>query len=149
MNTETIVRLLRNSGYHVLGADGSFIYMEDPGCILRSFDVFLDYAWLGVSFIAGMLLFAWAISLIRGIKTDMMMNIRNLVLIFGTLALARPIVNFIYGDDLFARGCRTISVSISEVNRLVDTRQLDDGDAHMENINIQDTGATWDQARIY
>ena len=139
MNIETVLRLLKNSGYHVLGADGSFIYLKDPGCLLRSFDTFIEYAWLAVTFITGMLLFGWAISMIRGVKNDLMTNMRNLILIFGTLTLVRPIVNLVFGDDLFARGCATITVSTSEVARMLDARRVAD-DAAIENFDIYDSG---------
>lgn len=144
MNTETILRLLQNSGFHILGADGSFIYLEDPSCILRSFTTFANYAWIIIVFITGMLLFGWAISMIRGAKNDIFTNLRNLVLIFGTLAAAGPIINMIYGDDLFKRGCRTIKVELSEVNRLLDARKLklstrDQYDLY-EEFDIYDSG---------
>ena len=44
MNTTTILQLLKNSGFHGLRADAEFIYMEDPSCILRSFETFINYA---------------------------------------------------------------------------------------------------------
>lgn len=145
MNTETILRLLQNSGFHILGADGSFIYLEDPSCILRSFTTFAHYAWIIIVFITGMLLFGWAISMIRGAKNDIFTNLRNLVLIFGVLAAVGPIINMIYGDDLFKRGCRTIKVEMSEVNRLLDARKLklssrDEYDLY-EEFDIYDSGA--------
>ena len=122
MNTETALRLLKNAGFHILGTDGSFIYLEDPSCILRSFETFIEYAWTAIFFITGMLLFGWAMSMIRGAKNDLINNIRNLMLIFGTLTLAVPIMNLIYGDNLFARGCRTIRVAHNDVERVLDAR---------------------------
>ncbi len=147
MNINTILRLLTNSGFHILGADGSFIYLEDPSCILRSFETFAYYAWIIIVFITGLLLFGWAISMIRGAKNDLFTNMRNLLLIFGTLAAVGPIINLIYGDDLFARGCRTIRVEISEVNRLLDARQSklssrNEYDLY-EEYEIYDSGATY------
>ncbi len=128
-----------------MGADGSFIYLEDPSCILRSFMTFAEYAWIIIVFITGILLFGWAISMIRGAKNDIFTNLRNLVLIFGVLAAAGPIINMIYGDDLFKRGCRTIKVELSEVNRLLDARKLklstrDQYDLY-EEFDIYDSGA--------
>ena len=134
MNTDTILRLLKNSGFHVLGADGSFIYLEDPSCILRSFDTFIEYAWLALTFITGMLLFGWAISLI-----------------FGALSLAHPIINLVYGDDLFARGCRTIQVSHDAVNKLLDARNAQlgtRGNELYENFDIYDSGVIQNPAQM-
>ena len=33
MNTDTILRLLENSGFHVLKSDSQFLYLEDPSCM--------------------------------------------------------------------------------------------------------------------
>ena len=68
MEIETIFRLLSNSGFKNLGADGVNIYMEDPACIVRSFETFLEYVWIAITVITGFLLVGWAISLIRGAK---------------------------------------------------------------------------------
>ena len=120
MNIDTIFRLLKNAGFTVLGFDGTFLHLEDPSCILRSFETFTNYAWIAITFITGVLLFGWAIAYIRGSKIDsLFINIRNLVLIFGALSATKPIVNMIWGHDLFARGCKTISVSLSEVQRIL------------------------------
>lgn len=147
MNTDVILRLLTNSGFHILGADGSFIYLEDPSCILRSFETFIEYAWIIIAFLTGLLLFGWAISMIRGAKNDIFTNLRNLLIIFGVLTAAGPIVNMIWGDDLFARGCRTIKVPISEVNRLLDARKLKLTERNQydlyEEFDIYDSGAPY------
>lgn len=145
MNTDAILRLLQNSGFHILGMDGTFLYLEDPSCILRSFETFIEYAWLAIVCITGLFLFGWAISMIRGAKTDYFTNLRNLIIMLGTLSAAVPIINLIWGDDLFARGCRTIKVSIEEVNEILDARNLElskyDEFKLYENIDIYDSGA--------
>lgn len=145
MNTDTIIRLLTNSGFHVLGVDESTLYLEDPSCILRGFETFIDYAWIAIICITGMLLFGWAISMIRGVKNDIFTNLRNLIIIFGALSAVGPIVNLIWGDDLFARGCRTIEIPMSEVNRLLDARKLELSKRNeydlYEEIDIYDSGA--------
>lgn len=147
MNTDVILRLLTNSGFHILGADGSFIYLEDPSCILRSFETFIEYAWVIIAFLTGILLFGWAISMIRGAKNDIFTNLRNLLIIFGVLTAAGPIVNMIWGGDLFARGCRTIKVPISEINRLLDARKLKLTERNQydlyEEFDIYDSGASY------
>lgn len=143
MNTDIIFRLLENSGFHNIRMDSGFLYVEDPSCILRSFDTFVEYAWFAIALLTGTLLFGWAISLIRGAKYDnMLINIRNLILIFGGLTLAKPVINMIYGNDLFARGCRTIAVPMTEVNKLLDARskRLKDNDKFYEILDIQDSG---------
>ncbi len=146
MNTDTIVRLLENSGFNGVSVDPDFLYFEDPSCILRSFETFIDYAWIGIAVLTGMMLFGWAISMIRGAKNDFFINLRNLILIFGILTIARPIMNFIYGDDLFARGCQTFSVPLSQVQELLDTRKLrisESDDYLYEEFDIYDSGTVY------
>jgi hypothetical protein len=151
MNIETILRLLKNAGFRVLGTDGVNINLEDPTCILRSFETFLEYAWIAIAFIAGLLLFGWAISYIRGgYKTDsFFLNLRNLTLIFGILAAVKPVVNFVWGADVFARGCKTIHVPIAEVQRILAARNytLSKNDVSLyEGFDIYDSGAIADLA---
>ena len=145
MNTDTILRLLENSGFHVLKSDSQFLYLEDPSCILRSFETFIEYAWVVIVCITGLLLFGWAISMIRGAKNDLFINLRNLTIIFGVLAAVGPIVNLIWGDDLFARGCRTITVSVADVNEILDMRKLEFAPENQyaiyEHLDIYDSGA--------
>lgn len=147
MNIDVILRLLKNSGFHVFGVDNTFIYIEDPSCILRSFQTFIEYAWVVIVCITGLLLFGWALGMIRGAKNDIFINIRNLMLIFGILGAAGLIVNFIWGGDLMARGCRTISVPIAEINKILDKRnakltERNPNDLY-EEFSITDTGPSF------
>jgi hypothetical protein len=41
-NVATILRLLENSGFYNVRADAEYVYMEDPSCILRGFETFLE-----------------------------------------------------------------------------------------------------------
>ena len=41
---------------------------------------------------------------------------------FATLSMVIPIVNLIWGDDLFAIGCKTITVPLNDLNNLLDAR---------------------------
>lgn len=145
MNADTIIRLLTNSGFHNVRVDPDFVYMEDPSCILRSFETFAHYAWVAIMILTGLMLTGWAISMIRGAKNDFFTNLRNLIIIFGVLSIAKPIMNLIYGGDLFARGCHTISVPMAEMNRLLDARNSklksrDEYDLY-EDFDIYDSGA--------
>lgn len=145
MNIDTILRLLENSGFHGLSADSEFIYMEDPSCILRSFETFAEYAWVAALALTGFMLGGWAFSMIRGAKTDnIFMNMRNLILIFAGLSVAKPVINLIYGEDLFARGCETIKVSVDEMNKLLAMRQdtLGGNGGLYENLRIYDSNVS-------
>ena len=124
MNIDTILRLLENSGFHGLSADSEFIYMEDPSCVLRSFETFAEYAWVAALALTGFMLGGWAFSITRGAKPGtLFMNMRNLLLIFAGLSVAKPVINMIYGEELFAKGCKTITVSVDEMNKLLALRQ--------------------------
>lgn len=143
METATIIRLLSNAGFRVLGTDGANLYIEDPSCILRSFQTFTEYAWIILTFITGMLIFGWAISMIRGAKNNIFINLRNLTIMFGTLAATGAILNMIYGGDLFARGCQTVAVDINTVNEMLDMRQKKMSPQQTdlyESIDIYDSG---------
>ena len=132
MNTDTIIRLLQNSGINVIGSDASSVYIEDPSCILRGFENFIEYAWVIITAVTGVLLFGWAISMIRGAKNDIFTNLRNLIIMFATLPMVIPIINMIWGDDLFARGCKTIAISMDDLNTLLDMRDKKFNDVHTD-----------------
>ncbi len=143
MNTETILRYLENSGFRIVGSDGVFIRLEDPTCFIRSLADFIDIAWIVITAFAGVLLFGWGVALIRGAKGDIIKNIRNLFLIFSVLAASRPIVNAIWGGDLFGMGCKVIQVPVAQVNTIIDSAKLklktQEEDALFEKIDIQDS----------
>ena len=138
MNTETIVRLLQNSGINVIGADSPSVYIEDPSCILRGFETFMEYAWVIITAVTGVLIFGWGISMIRGAKNDIFTNMRNLIIMFATLSCVIPIVNMIWGDDLFAIGCKTISVSLGDLNALLDVRNAKLGNSDGDLYKVTD-----------
>lgn len=144
MEIESIIRLLTNSGFKVLGTDSAqqYLYLEDPSCIIRSFETFIEYAWIFIYLITAILLFGWGISKIRGANTDVATNIRNLVIIFGTLGIAGPIVNAIYGGDLIGRGCAQIQVSLADVQKTLNARNehLSPDESLFEGIDIYDSG---------
>ncbi len=141
MNTETIIRILNNSGFYGVYADDVYIYMEDPSCVLRSFETFAEYAWVIISVFTGLMLTGWAISMIRGAKNDIFNNLKNLILLFGTLSALGLIINLLYGGDIFAQGCKTIRAPISELNELLETRNNRLGtDELYERLDVYDTG---------
>ena len=148
MNTEHVFRLLSNAGFRNLGIDDVNIYMEDPSCVIRSFETFFEYAWTILIFITGIMLVGWAWAMIRGSKNaefkSIADNLTNLVLILAVISAAPTIVNFVYGGDLIGRGCKTITVPIETVDQLLAQRyeELSKYDAYnlYENIEIYDSG---------
>lgn len=149
MNIETVFRLLSNAGFRNLGADDVNIYMEDPACIIRSFETFLEYAWTILIFITGIMLAGWAWAMIRGSKNaelrSITNNLKNLVLLLGVISATPVLVNFVYGGDLIGRGCKTIAIPIETVDNLLAQRyeELEKYDAYnlYENFEIYDSGA--------
>lgn len=147
MDTNTILRLLKNSGYTGLGTDGASIFMEDPNCIIRNFETFAEYAWTIIVFITIILLVGWAMAMLRGSNNSTLSsianNMRSLLIMFAVLSMAGPIINMIWGGDLFKRGCRQISVPIEEIQKILDSR-----DSHFnaastdlyEGLEIYDSG---------
>ena len=150
MNIEPVFRLLSNAGFRNLGADDANIYMEDPACIIRSFETFLEYAWTILIFITGIMLAGWAWAMIRGSKNaelkSITNNLKNLVLLLGVISATPVLVNFVYGGDLIGRGCKTIAIPIETVDKLLAQRyeELEKYDAYnlYENFEIYDSGAT-------
>lgn len=149
METERIIRLMENAGFKILGADSQYVYIEEPSCILRGFVSFAEYAWIALACVTVLLLFGWAISMIRGSKNDMFTNMRNLILIFCAMSAAGPAVNAIFGEDLFARGCKTEKLSIAEITELLKMRDARlssyDENEQFELLDIYDSGAPSDE----
>lgn len=144
----TISRLLTNSGIKVLGFDDAYLYIEDPNCVVRSFQTFFEYAWIVLLFITGILLAGWAWAMIRGSKNAQLdlvaSNLRNLVLIFGTIGAVPVIVNTIYGDDLIGQACKQVDLPLENVYNLLNLRraQMERYDEFRlyEDIDIYDSG---------
>lgn len=133
---------MERSGLRVTGIDTNFIYIEDPSCILRGFETFLGYAWDVLLLITVFLIMGWGISMIRGAKNDIINNMKNLILIFGILTVVPLILNLVYGGDLIGRGCKTLKVSVGEINEILAARaQTKSLDASLyEDIDIYDSG---------
>lgn len=146
---QTIKRLLENTGYHVFGVNAENLVMEDPSCVVRSFQTFFEYALTVLMFITGVLLAGWAWAMIRGSKNAEIMsianNLKNLILILGTICITPVFVNAIYGGDLIGQGCKKVQIPLKEVYELLDLRkaQMKKYDEYKlyEELNIYDTGA--------
>ena len=149
MNTATVIRLLQNSGINVIGTDNSSVYIEDPSCILPAFDAVLNYAWIAILIFTGIMLFGWAVLYIKnGVNINSIFNnAKSLILVFLVLSVVKPIVNAVYGDNLFARGCDTKKISLTEVNKLLDMRNQtfakSDEAMLYESFDIVDSGAIY------
>ena len=139
MNQTEIVNLLTNSGIKVCGIDNNFIYFQDPSCILPAFDTFVGYAWTAIVVLTAFMLLGWAVLYMRnGVKIDSLFkNAKSIILIFSILSVVIPIINFIYGGNLFEKYsqsqettcenqyklCETHKVSRQEVDKLYEQRK--------------------------
>ena len=149
MDEITITNLLTNSGLNVVGMDSDFIYFVDPSCIFPAFDTLLEYAWMAILVMTAIMLFGWAMLIIRnGVKIDdLFNNARALILVFCTLAVVKPLVNIVYGENLFAQQCEIKQASRAMVNELLEMRNKKFGksDEYLlyENFSVIDSGPNY------
>lgn len=138
--------LLQNSGLKVIGMDKQFIYIQDPSCIFPAFDAIFNFAATVALLLTAIMLFGWGMLYIKnGIKINTVFNnAKALILIFAVFGLTKPIVNFIYGDNLFAKQCETKRLELTKIQDLLDSRKKQlgqHGDAeNFEVFNIVDSG---------
>lgn len=146
MEIEKILLLLKNSGLNVHGVDSNFIYFDDPSCIYTAFDNILHYAWIVILVLTGIMLFGWALLYIKnGVKiNDIFNNAKTIILIFCVLSLVKPIVNLVYGDNLFGRNCEVMKVSLYNVQELLNVRKQTlsnmDENSLYESFDMVDSG---------
>lgn len=148
MENATIINLLNNSGLKVIGMDNNFVYIQDPSCIFPAFDSVFNFAATTALLFVAIMLFGWGLLYIKnGIKINTVFNnAKALILIFAIFGLTKPIVNFIYGDNLFARQCETKQISLTKVQELLSAREKKFGQydniENYEIFNIIDSGIT-------
>ena len=146
MEKATVINLLTNSGLNVFGMDDNFIYFRDPSCIFPAFDSFFDFAWIVALIFTAIMLFGWGVLYIKnGININSLFNnAKTLILIFCIFSLTKPIVNAVYGDNLFAKQCETKQVSLSVIQELLDEREKRFGqygqESNFEVFSIVDSG---------
>ncbi len=146
MDNVTIINLLTNSGLNVFGIDDRFVYFQDPSCIFPAIDAFLDFAWIVVLVFTAIMLFGWgALYIKNGANINTIFNnAKTVILIFCVFALVKPIVNVIYGDNLFATQCDVKHVQLSAVYDLLDAREKRFGEngheSNFEVFNVVDSG---------
>lgn len=141
----TIKRLLENTGLHVYGVTDGNIVIEDPSCVVRGFEQFFNDAWIALTVITGFMIVVWGIAKIRGAKISEMNNMKSLLMIFLVLSAMVPILNLMYGGNLFGIGCKQIKVPLDEVQSLLSSRVGGNVDASQyEDIDIYDSGPVYD-----
>ncbi len=154
MNENLIKLILENSGFTGIDVQPDYISVIDPSCILPVFDTLLDWAWIAICVFTLIMLFGWGILYIKnGVNINTVFNnAKSLILIFCVLSVVKPIVNVVYGDDLFARGCKTIQVSRAEVDALLAERnkRYENNDNYLlyENFDVVDSGIVYEDATV-
>ena len=125
MNATQIKVLLENAGLQKVKIVGDFIQFQDPSCVLDVLDKILNYGWFVSCLLTAVMLFGWGILYLRnGVKiTSLFSNFKALLLILLVLSLTKPIVNVVYGDDLFAKSCETHQVSLTSIQELIQKQQ--------------------------
>ena len=119
------ITLLKNSGLEQVRIENGIVYFQDPSCILPAFDTILHYAWVIILIFTGIMLFGWAVLYIKnGTNINTVFNnAKSLILIFCVLSVVKPIVNVVYGSNLFAQQCEIKQISMSKVQELLDMRE--------------------------
>ena len=151
MDKGLTITLLRNSGIDVIGMDDNSIFFTDPGCIFPAFDTIFHYAWVIILIFTAILIFAWGVFYIRkGFNfQSLYKNTRALLLMLLIFSIVKPIVNVVYGKDLFAQQCDIKQVPISEVQDLLDLRNKKFGKSDKfllnESFHITDTGVKYEE----
>ena len=121
---EKIKLLLENSGLRNVTVNNGVIEFDDPSCIYAAFDKILDIAWIVILVLTAFMLMGWAVLYIKnGVKiNELFNNAKTVILILCVLSVVKPIVNAVYGDNLFARGCSRKQASIETVEELLELR---------------------------
>lgn len=139
-----IIRILGNAGFYFKNpsTDGVSIFLEEPSCLARTFDIFFGYASTIATLITAMLLFGWGIAAIMNPKNGTMevvsKNFRNLFMIFCIFSAVKPIVNFIWGGDIFSKTCGTVTLSVEDIKRQLKENGFEEGVGH-ESLDISFT----------
>jgi hypothetical protein len=144
MTPNTLIKILEQAGFHEITIVGNVVNMEDPSCVIRGFETFISNAWIIVTALTGILLFGWALSMIRGAKNDIFSNMKYLVLIFGILSVSGLIMETIYGGKFLSSWCKTVQIPISEIESLIKQKLKASGydfidiDVNLDNVSSID-----------
>lgn len=151
MDIAKIVLLLKNAGLQNITVGNGIIEFDDPACIYTAFDNILEFGWIVIVFFTAIMLFGWALLYIKnGIKINTVFNnAKSMILIFCILSAIKPIVNVIYGDNLFARNCDRKSVSLTSVQELLELRNKTLSQSQEEELyeifDIKDSGTIYNR----
>jgi len=134
-----IEQLLRNAGYYAHRCQMD-LCLTDPTCIWPPLLEFINTAWIVLTVITAFLLAGWGIAMVRGAMysaSDVAKNLRNLLLIFGTLSAAIPIVNVLGADKYVVSQCKVIRISQAQVQELLNLRDVTFAPPMQQQVSVQ------------
>lgn len=125
MEPDIITTLLNNSGLEKVNISGGFIYFQDPSCIFPVFDSFFNVAWIIALVFIAIMLFGWGVLYIKnGVNINTLFNnAKTVLLVLCIFGLTKPIVDMVYGKNLFSTQCEKKRVSLALVQELLDARE--------------------------
>lgn len=142
-----VEQLLHNAGYYVHRCQAD-LCLTDPTCIWPPLLEFINTAWIVLTVITAFLLAGWGITMLRGAMysaSDIAKNLRNLLLIFGTLSAAIPVVNVLGAGKYVVSQCKVIRISQAQVQELLDLRDVTFAEPVYEQVNVQSTSNEQDE----
>lgn len=138
-NLQQVAQILDRAGYILRDCQVGFLCIVDPTCVWPPLLNFIRVAWIILTFITGMLLAGWGITMLRGANHAIINNLRTLVLIFGTLSVAIPAMNLLGGGKAIVNQCDTMKISQAQVNELLKMRSQYLQQQNFEHFEIRDS----------
>ncbi|MBO4672316.1 MAG: hypothetical protein J5608_01530 [Alphaproteobacteria bacterium] len=139
----SVLKLLERAGYSFPSTcPNDFICIIDPTCIWIPLLDFINTAWVILTLATIILLAGWGITMLRGAvysMKELSQNLRTLVLIFGALSLALPIIKVIGGEQLVINQCNIIQVPQQDVHKMVQESRKSFEKSNYESFEISDS----------
>ena len=149
MNENLILNLLHNSGLEDATIKNGYIVFTDPSCIFPAFDSFFEFAWIVALIFTAFMLVGWAVLYIKnGININSLFNnAKTVILIFCIFSVTKPIVDLVYGENLFARQCDVKRISLAKVQEFIEAKERiftqNTNESDFEIFNVTDTGSVF------
>ena len=128
----SVLKLLERAGYSFPSTcPNDFICIIDPTCIWIPLLDFINTAWVILTLATIILLAGWGITMLRGAvysMKELSQNLRTLVLIFGALSLALPIIKV-----------NIIQVPQQDVHKMVQESRKSFEKSNYESFEISDS----------
>ncbi|MBO7644796.1 MAG: hypothetical protein J6S57_00645 [Alphaproteobacteria bacterium] len=146
MNENLVLNILHNSGLEDATIKNGYIVFTDPSCIFPAFDSFFEFMWIVALVFTAFMLVGWtALYIKNGININSLFNnAKTVILIFCIFSVTKPIVDLVYGENLFAKQCDLKRISLVKVQEFMDAREQHfgqhDQNSNFEIFNVTDSG---------